>query len=360
MSKILCLRPRLPAFEIIISDVETLQEDYLYFNEIGNGNDLCQILLSTFPLEDICAILFAFKSENKKESEMAKEVEQLFQQLNIPFYCCSWKSVLVTATFLACIAEYGNEEMFEDKIDFIYCLQNGIHIFNLVKCGQFYRIQAETYATLDQIYDAKYVNAQKVFITILKEVPVEDISKQKTTQSMVINALAPTKDLVLINKSVHDYTTHGIVTIVPHTPNILNQLYSKYAVLQTSRANYFVIPAHRLSCVTPHKYKNESLISITTSEMIHVEKSIICYEEIDNIRFVDDTPHDDLIKLINCGTFKIGTTITLKIDKFFMPQMAVTREHNNLIKNGVIINLERNTFSIEIIFDGILFNVTGK
>lgn len=52
--------------------------------------------------------------------------------------------------------------------------------------------------------------------------------------------------------------------------------------------------------------------------------------------------------------------ITLKIDKFFMPQMEVTREYDNLIKNGVIINLERNTFSIEIILDGILFNVTGK
>uniref|UniRef100_A0A914QL22 Uncharacterized protein n=1 Tax=Panagrolaimus davidi TaxID=227884 RepID=A0A914QL22_9BILA len=185
MSTILCFQLRCNEVIVLLSEIDT-KSPYL-FTEIKTLDDIL-VKLESLPIKNVKSVLVCLWSNYAlRKFTIIEALKNYYEMLQIPFLCMSWNSMFISSAFLAAVEEYG-EKVLEDKMDFIFCDEKVIIVFNVVKESGIFKILTRNGLSTDSLEKLYFQNLAKVFITCKHKSAGEPVTeKEKQVEKMVIN-----------------------------------------------------------------------------------------------------------------------------------------------------------------------------
>uniref|UniRef100_A0A914PDY9 Uncharacterized protein n=1 Tax=Panagrolaimus davidi TaxID=227884 RepID=A0A914PDY9_9BILA len=161
MSNIVCFM--LGNSNVTINYIDSQNSRTIFFNDIKDPINIIYEI-SLLPVNCLKAAIVCFYGENiEYKSEIAKHLEFYYSRHQIPVFCCSWNSIFISSTLLAAVNKHGYG-ILDEKMDFIFCEENSVTKFHVIKCENKYLIHDIINGSPNRIQIA---DNKKLFISCL-------------------------------------------------------------------------------------------------------------------------------------------------------------------------------------------------
>uniref|UniRef100_A0AC34FNM4 Uncharacterized protein n=1 Tax=Panagrolaimus sp. ES5 TaxID=591445 RepID=A0AC34FNM4_9BILA len=330
MPKILCFTPLPSHPEVTFYTIDDETFESKFKNIVLNKS-------ADLPRKNVKAVIFRFtKGEQKESSKLAKMLEEYYLKYKIPFFCCSWNSIYLSATLMAIVDEYGDkifDEALDDDMAIIFCEEKSYKYFKLQHQSENYFHITDTNCFPSgnglEVTLKMFEPFLNVFIccpSAMPEIPATIISMEnnkcdfaslwrqfifseggassetsspKEVQESIIEVLADDKIITVLNKDIRDYLPKAIVL---KALSLLEEQQFKYNVSNNSFKNYVFSNSKAVAKMCSNQYGEKFILRITKSDTVPIKKGIVYYKDMEDILLLGPDGMENSVFLKNIPT----------------------------------------------------------
>uniref|UniRef100_A0A914Q6A9 Uncharacterized protein n=1 Tax=Panagrolaimus davidi TaxID=227884 RepID=A0A914Q6A9_9BILA len=335
-------------------------------NEIFSGVFQPEWILNKIhilPLKNIKAALFMFtENEVVEKGKLAKVLDEYYTTKRIPFFCCSWTSLYLSSLLLAGFDEHGSNKVIEHigiSSSILTFDKEDVGYLNVCREDGEYCITSKNFISYKNLSNFSPVRDTNIILCRVSNLP--DTESQNDIEEKIKNILdaREPRKYIYIKKNENDYLNQAWVK---KAEKLLSTKSSNVEVAVTGFNDYVIaVPGQQIEGVFALEIFSNCLICVNLIQRPPFKATVICYEPFRYLTLCKSRPevsHLWFTKDERYSGVETGTSITLSVDKYFVPHVEY-KVSNKEIKNGIIITFSDKTFTVEMIKNGNL-KKTGK